>query len=285
MAKRFTDTEIWNDQIWFVELDPFYKLAWKYVGDACDHAGIWKIDVLELKRKTKIPQFNVRDFVDACNRDFDKFSGEEVHKERLRIVQEKYLWITGFIQFQYGNKKGFVTPNNITRSAFDILESLSLLNESINKGFITLPKGYDTLAKGTERDKDKDKDNIKIKRYSESDIDQIYQAYPRDAKPLKARESINRALNYLAMEKNLDDPVAHLLKKTKVFAQSPAGNKGEYTPYPTTWYDEHRFLEDPDEWFKTKGKNGNEESSAYTPGSDIDWAALKKKQEEEAEHA
>lgn len=160
MSKRFTDTEIWKEQAWFNELPPLYKLAWMYVTDSCDHAGIWKIDVVQLKKDTGIDTFDLRDFIEKCNLDYDRFTGEKITKERVKIVDNKWLWLTGFIQFQYGNKEGVVRENNITKSATDILKSLSIYDEGINKGFLTLEKGSGRVVKGTARDKDKDKDNI-----------------------------------------------------------------------------------------------------------------------------
>lgn len=40
MAKRFTDTEIW-DKAWFMALSPTLKCLVKYVRDKCDFAGVW----------------------------------------------------------------------------------------------------------------------------------------------------------------------------------------------------------------------------------------------------
>lgn len=40
MAKRFTDTEIWDKQ-WFMELPPKLKCLVKYVRDKSDLAGVW----------------------------------------------------------------------------------------------------------------------------------------------------------------------------------------------------------------------------------------------------
>ena len=41
MAKRFTDTEIW-EQDWFIDLPNKYKLLWNYIKDKCDNVGIWR---------------------------------------------------------------------------------------------------------------------------------------------------------------------------------------------------------------------------------------------------
>ena len=42
MAKRFTATEKWDDPF-FCNLEAKYKLAWIYLLDKCDNAGIYFI--------------------------------------------------------------------------------------------------------------------------------------------------------------------------------------------------------------------------------------------------
>ena len=43
MAKRFSETKIWDD-IWYQNLSLEWKIVWKYLCDRCDEAGIWKIN-------------------------------------------------------------------------------------------------------------------------------------------------------------------------------------------------------------------------------------------------
>ena len=40
MAKRFTDTDIW-DKEWFMALEPKHKCLIRFIFDKCDVAGIW----------------------------------------------------------------------------------------------------------------------------------------------------------------------------------------------------------------------------------------------------
>jgi hypothetical protein len=47
MAKRFTDTNKWND-VWFSQLPNDYKLVWIYMLDTCDNAGIWLKNIKNL---------------------------------------------------------------------------------------------------------------------------------------------------------------------------------------------------------------------------------------------
>ena len=51
MAKRFTDTDKWQDE-WWGSLPNDYRMIWLYLVDRCSIAGIWKKDLTldEFKR-------------------------------------------------------------------------------------------------------------------------------------------------------------------------------------------------------------------------------------------
>lgn len=150
MPKRQTETKIWSTQRWYRKLHPYHKLAWKYLTDCCDHAGIWKIDYGQLVEDTGIEEFNLAQFVEACNTDFDKETGERIFRERILMVGKGILWLTGFIRFQYENKDFQVNPEvPVIKSALQILNGYGILNEALDKGYITLSKPFATLSKPT----------------------------------------------------------------------------------------------------------------------------------------
>jgi hypothetical protein len=72
MAKRLGDTDIWKKQRWFRKLIPDYKLAFLYIKDQCDHAGIWNIDCTDLVEDLGIQEFDLDQFIVACNTEYDK---------------------------------------------------------------------------------------------------------------------------------------------------------------------------------------------------------------------
>ena len=104
MAKRYTDTTIWKKQRWFKKLSPIYKLAWKYITDTCDHAGILKIDFSEFVDDLGLDEFDILDFIKQCNTDFDKSNGKKIERERIKLLKNNTVWITGFLKFQYESK-------------------------------------------------------------------------------------------------------------------------------------------------------------------------------------
>ena len=161
MAKRFTDTEIWKRQRWFRKLSPIYKLAFFYIKDQCDHAGVWQIDCSDLMDDLGITEFNLRDFVAAINEEYDKFTGEKIVKERVKLIGNKLL-ITSFVQYQYeGKEKKLSQLSHVVNSALLVLEGHGFLDEQVDRGYITLTqplnKGYLT-TKVKDKVKDKNKD-------------------------------------------------------------------------------------------------------------------------------
>jgi hypothetical protein len=110
MAKRFTDTEIW-DKSWFMSLSPKMKCFVKYVRDKCDIAGLWH------------PNYTLASV----------YIGEQVDEDDLLLVDdgeqfEKLsdgkILCKGFIDFQYGGKLNPTSP--IHAKVISILEKYNL---------------------------------------------------------------------------------------------------------------------------------------------------------------
>jgi hypothetical protein len=176
MSKRFTDTELWKKQRWFRKLSPTYKLVFCYIKDLCNHAGIWTIDCSDLVDDLGLEEFEISDFVAAINTEFDKISGVKIAKERVIVLENNMLWITGFVQFQYKNHGGLVNPESSpVRTALMVLEGLrippvtlaqplhncqNILEYALRVKHISLTK---ELVEGWKTPKDKDKDKDKRK--------------------------------------------------------------------------------------------------------------------------
>lgn len=151
MANRLTDTTIWKKQKWFKKLPIQYKLAWKYLTDECNHAGIWKIDISELMEDLGVDDFDFDDFLDRCNKDFDKQTGKGINRQRVMNFKDGYVWITGFMTFQYGGKTQKIgTSNFAVKSAFEILNSFNLYDIGIMMKYFELeiPKGAEGASRG-----------------------------------------------------------------------------------------------------------------------------------------
>jgi hypothetical protein len=181
MAKRFGDTEIWKRQRWFRKLPAEYKLAFCYIKDQCDHAGIWNIDCSDLIEDLGIDTFDLPRFIEAINTEYDKITGSNITKNRVIVIHGNMLWITGFVQFQYEGKDKIVSATaNAVKSALSLLDNIkinpsepfrtlpnpsepfSVLAYAIDQFHIKSNQPLPVLREGfrTLKDKDKDKDNV-----------------------------------------------------------------------------------------------------------------------------
>lgn len=160
MAKRFTDTEIWNDP-WYREMKTEGKIFWSFLKDRCDAAGFWKKDY-------KLASFQ-------C--------GIEISDELLRQLNEgkervkdhgEHLEIVQFVEFQYGVLKDEVKPH---RPILRLMENYKL------KGY---RKGINT-PKDKEKEKDKETETETVVSF-----DDFWKIYPKKAEKKKAEEKWNR---------------------------------------------------------------------------------------------
>ncbi len=166
MSKRFTDTDIW-DQDWFIELPNKYKLLWNYVKDKCDNVGIWRPNTSIIQKIIGEP-LNIMDFL--------KFVNTE-EKERIKVLPTGRWFVKDFFIFQYGNEFSPTSP--VHKGALKQLVANGIHPNEIlglNSGFlqnadfhvvkqIAYDKSNDKIKEAfgipIHRDKDKDKDKKK----------------------------------------------------------------------------------------------------------------------------
>lgn len=97
MAKRFIGTNIW-DEDWFIAMPTPYKLFWFYMLSACDHAGVFKVNIS--------PFISIHKLKIDPKKAFSLFNNG---KERIRQINGSSWLIEDFFVFQYGEK---FNPNN-----------------------------------------------------------------------------------------------------------------------------------------------------------------------------
>lgn len=100
--------------------------------------------------------------------------------------------------------------------------------------------------------------NTSIDTSEDTSIDispeKIYDAYPRHIGKKAALPKIKKAVDDLR-KAGIEDAAAYLLARTLEFAASPAGQRGNFTPHPATWFNQGRYNDDPKEWkVQTNGK-------------------------------
>lgn len=137
MAKRFRETKL-SRESWYRKLEPVHKCTWDFICDECDEAGMWSIDMDALAFFLNGAEVNLQAFLAAVNSD----------KNRLEIYGTGKIWVTGFVEFQYGQLSEACIPH---RKIILLLKKYNLLD----RVYIPYPKGTDTLQekKGKEEDK------------------------------------------------------------------------------------------------------------------------------------
>lgn len=144
MSKRFTETQKWQDA-WFMDLPAKWKLAWFWILDNCDHAGI-------VEANPRLMAFVIGEPIDGD--EFIRVMGGRVTKPKLGK-----WFIPKFIEFQYG------TSLNTQNSAHKgVLKKLA--DAGIDCPVDVIDSTYQGAAKplpspcqgAQDKDKDKDKD-------------------------------------------------------------------------------------------------------------------------------
>lgn len=84
-----------------------------------------------------------------------------------------------------------------------------------------------------------------------SQVDAIYNAYPRKIDPEAAKKAIRAAIKRLT-DNGTTDAAAYLLARTKAFAASPAGQKPapgdkDYRKHPATWFNAGSYANEIDD--------------------------------------
>ena len=142
MSKRFTDTDKWRDQ-WFRKLSAGAKLAFFYILDNCDCAGVWNIDT------------ELADFTIGMTIPWDKV--KTAFGDRVKVLPNGRWWIARFIEFQYGSLSMDCKPHvpiyaTLRKHGIDLKDVSQISKDTLSKGY---PKGIHTLL---DKDKEKEKD-------------------------------------------------------------------------------------------------------------------------------
>ena len=97
-----------------------------------------------------------------------------------------------------------------------------------------------------------------------TDIEAVYQAYPRHVGKRVAHKAIKKALAHI------DYP--DLLAAVTEYAAAVSGAEKRYIPHPATWFNNRRWEDDREEW-KDEGRNGKPAAGTdATLAAGISWA-------------
>ncbi len=201
MPKRFTATEKWDDP-WFFDLSDRSRIAWIYLLDKCNHAGIWVAN-------WKLAEFYLRSPLDISA------FGDRV----VRLREDKYF-IPKFIEFQYGTLSEF---NRAHVSVIGVLK-----REGVeNKVLISPLRG----AKDKDKDKAKDKD-----KESSIGFENFWKAYPRRV----GRSAALKAWDKISPEPELVQIILKAIESHRNCEQWRSQG-GKFIPHPSTWINQKRW--------------------------------------------
>lgn len=88
-----------------------------------------------------------------------------------------------------------------------------------------------------------------------AEVEAIYKTYPRKVGKRAALRAIQNSVQRLIGGESGSlmqwrQAEAFLASKSSEYANSIAGSRGVFTPHPSTWFNESRYLDDPEEWNK-----------------------------------
>lgn len=192
MAKRFTDTEKFND-VWYRRLPLLQKVIWEYLLSECNHAGIFEnfdYDMMSFKIGAEISETDMKCF-----------------EGRIVFLNETTLFIPKFIKFQYGELNA---QNKAHASVLRELEKWGIqapskpLTSPLQAPNYPLPSPF-VGAKDKDKDKEKDKEEEKEKGkekkkktdiFCNPDFEKCYEIYRENCENLipLSRERHNRAI-------------------------------------------------------------------------------------------
>lgn len=182
--KRFTESAKWQDA-WFTRLPLRWKMAWIYVLDNCDCAGVCQAN-------PSLMAFHIGEAVDIAG----FFAAAE---GRIEDLGNDKWFVRGFVRFQYGERLN--EKNSAHRGVLAKLRSANLRSpvpvDYLNEKAPAQPLPS-TSAGAKDKDKEKDKDNAVATSLADSELliaalAQVESSDPAQLPP-KARVALRDAL-------------------------------------------------------------------------------------------
>jgi len=218
MAKRFTDSEKWQDA-WFTELTIDQKIIWIYLLDHCDNAGLWKINMKNLN------------YFCSTNITVEEFF--IIFSKRITKVGEDICYINKYCNFQYG-PNFLKSDNKAVKSAINRLIEVGIVNSQMGIYTLSIPYGYpiDTpKEKEKEKEKEEEKEKVKLKeeekekvKLKEWEMKELMESINENIKTEYVREILINFINNVTLTPTQRDTlysyketIIKQIPKTKIF--------------------------------------------------------------------
>jgi len=219
MKRRFTDADKWRDK-WFRKLSVVGKLAWQWLLDNCDHAGVIDPD-------WELASFQIGEEV-----------GEEVLAElesRVETLPEGALFIPKYMVFQYKTLSRSCLAH---KPAFESIEKHNLrgrlcpsLLEGLGKGMEGYGKGKGRVKeKEEEKEKEKDKEKDRASRSApptQEELVAFAKEVPCSEECALAYQNDRRAINWTKVKGGLQVTIEDWRSDLRGFAMHWRANEAK----------------------------------------------------------
>lgn len=205
---RFTDTSIWMKP-WFRKLTPAEKMAFCYIKDNCDCAGVWDAD-------TELAEFCIGEKIEWASL-AQKTNGN------IEVLSNKKWWLIDFCTFQYGELTEKCPPH---RKVIATLLKHGLL-ERVKEGY---EKGCQTLQEEEEEEEEEkeEEEEEEVKRKPTPKVLFNAQTHKWENVTEEMLELWERAYPACDMERELTKMATWLLA-------NPTKTKTNYKRFITNW--------------------------------------------------
>lgn len=232
--KRFTETTKWRD-VWFAALPTKYKLAWLWVLDACDHAGVVDANVRAMAFDIG-EQIDEREFIAA------------MQGKVVRLTESKWH-VPRFVAFQWGELSEDCRPH---QKVFKQLKAHGIDPVSGQRVFDTLSDTLSDRVSGTLEEEVKEEvevvSKVQTNQIESDELEAIWREYP---KKVGKREALP-VIKLIVRERGFD----FILQRVKAYAAAvsrwPADER-RFIPDPVRWFKRGRYDDDDTAWIR----NGN----------------------------
>jgi hypothetical protein len=214
MAKRFTDNNLWEKE-WFQDLPNSEKLAWFYIKDRCDSAGVWK------------PNRRAAEFFIGEKIDWEGFA--ERCNGNILVIDKGKWWLVDFCDFQYGKLTENCRPH---RWIIATLEKHGLLERVLER----YGNPTDALkAKGREKEAEP------RTQYTPA-FERFWDAYPK-----RRRQGKGDAFRTWKRDKPASR-VDEIIAKVEAYKRTRDWTKddGQYIPAPAVFLNGKRYDDEPE---------------------------------------
>ena len=214
LHRRFFDHPFWTEKREFSKAEAWIDLI---------EQARWKDEETSLMHNGQIVKWNRGQLVASVRflRDRWKWRSNNKVSRFLDLLEKEDM-------IRYDKRTAI---GRITICKYDTYQTLRDAERDTN-GTQTGQAEDKTVKKGKER---KEK-NILL----DSEIQEIYSAYPRKVGKAEALRKINMAGRKYSFE--------FLIGKVREYAKATNGKDKQYIPYPATWFHQERFNDDPSEW-------------------------------------